>query len=334
MARPDRLLRSLHRLSLLNDLDLHLAEYLLTEAKEAASPSLALAVALTSRATGEGHVCLDLNQVAGRVLFDEEEIQVQAPGLEAWRDGLLASGIIGRPGDWQPLILDQRNRLYLHRYWAYEQRLGNALLQRAEDPDRQIDPEAGKEALARLFPADNRDAIDWQKLAVATASLRPLTIISGGPGTGKTTTVLRLLALLRQQAGGEALRIALAAPTGMAAARLQQAIQQAKASLSLSTEQLASIPEQASTLHRLLGMNRSGTGFRHHRDNPLLLDVVIVDEASMVDLALMAKLLDALPHSARLVLLGDRDQLASVEAGSVMGDLCAGCNGPDAEFAR
>ncbi|MBT2971397.1 MAG: exodeoxyribonuclease V subunit alpha [Candidatus Thiodiazotropha sp. (ex Ctena orbiculata)] len=334
MARPDRLLRSLHRLSLLNDLDLHLAEYLLTEAKEAASPSLALAVALTSRATGEGHVCLDLNQVAGRVLFDEGEIQVQAPGLEAWRDGLLASGIIGRPGDWQPLILDQRNRLYLHRYWAYEQRLGNALLQRAEGPDRQIDPEAGKEALARLFPADNRGAIDWQKLAVATASLRPLTIISGGPGTGKTTTVLRLLALLRQQAGGEALRIALAAPTGMAAARLQQAIQQAKASLSLSTEQLASIPEQASTLHRLLGMNRSGTGFRHHRDNPLLLDVVIVDEASMVDLALMAKLLDALPHSARLVLLGDRDQLASVEAGSVMGDLCAGCNGPDAEFAR
>ncbi|MES9836214.1 MAG: exodeoxyribonuclease V subunit alpha [Candidatus Thiodiazotropha sp.] len=334
MGRPDSLLRSLHRQGLLDALDLHLAEYLLAEAKEAASPSLALAIALTSRATSEGHVCLDLRPVAGRVLIDEGENRVQAPELEAWRDGLLASGIIGRPGDWQPLILDRRDRLYLHRYWAYEQRLGSALLQRAEALDRQIDPETVKRALTTLFPADDGGAVDWQKLAVATAILRPLTIITGGPGTGKTTTVLRLLALLRQQPGGEALRIALAAPTGMAAARLQQAIQQAKASLSLSAEQLASIPEQASTLHRLLGMNRSGTGFRHHRDNPLLLDVVIVDEASMVDLALMAKLLDALPHTARLVLLGDRDQLASVEAGAVMGDLCAGCQGPDAEFAR
>ncbi|MET0070337.1 MAG: exodeoxyribonuclease V subunit alpha [Candidatus Thiodiazotropha sp.] len=334
MGRPDSLLRSLHRQGLLDALDLHLAEYLLAEAGEAASPSLALAIALTSRATSEGHVCLDLRPVAGRVLIDEGESRVQAPELEAWRDGLLASGIIGRPDDWQPLILDRRDRLYLHRYWAYEQRLGRALLQRAAARERQIDPESVKSDLATLFPAAGGGAVDWQKLAVATAILRPLTIITGGPGTGKTTTVLRLLALLRRQAGGEALRIALAAPTGMAAARLQQAIQQAKASLSLSAEQLASIPEQASTLHRLLGMNRSGTGFRHHRDNPLLLDVVIVDEASMVDLALMAKLLDALPHSARLVLLGDRDQLASVEAGAVMGDLCAGCQGPDAEFAR
>jgi exodeoxyribonuclease V alpha subunit len=120
----------------------------------------------------------------------------------------------------------------------------------------------------------------------------------------------------------------------MAAARLQQATQQAKGAIDLPPELLATIPEQASTLHRLLGINRSGTGFRHNRDNPLLLDMVIVDEASMVDAALMAKLLDALPESARLVLLGDRDQLASVEAGSVMGDLCAGCHGPDETFAR
>jgi exodeoxyribonuclease V alpha subunit len=259
---------------------------------------------------------------------------MQALGLEAWRAELEQSGIIGAPGDWQPLILDKHNRLYLHRYWAYQQRLGDALLQRAEKVDQGIDREAAKCALEKLFPTTDADVTDWQKVAVATAILRPLTIISGGPGTGKTTTVLRLLALLRQQPGGETLRIALAAPTGMAAARLQQAIQQAKGSIDLPGDQLASIPEQASTLHRLLGINRSGTGFRHNRDNPLLLDVVIVDEASMVDVALMAKLLDALSDSARLVLLGDRDQLASVEAGSVMGDLCAGCHGPDETFAR
>ncbi|MBT3054607.1 MAG: exodeoxyribonuclease V subunit alpha [Candidatus Thiodiazotropha sp. (ex Codakia orbicularis)] len=333
MSRPDSLLRSLNRQNLLNDLDLHLAEYLMAEA-DTPSPSLALAIALTSRATSDGHVCLDLGEVAGRALFDEAEMVVQAPGLEEWRVELRHSGIIGGPGDWQPLILDGRNRLYLHRYWAYERRLGDALLQRARSDDQVIDREGAKKALAILFPVHGADATDWQKVAVATAILRPLTIISGGPGTGKTTTVLRLLALLRLQPGGDALRIALTAPTGMAAARLQQAIQQAKASTALSKEQLATIPEQASTLHRLLGMNRSGTGFRHHRDNPLLFDVVIVDEASMVDVALMAKLLDALPHAARLVLLGDRDQLASVEAGSVMGDLCIGCDGPDDEFAR
>ncbi|MES9992739.1 MAG: exodeoxyribonuclease V subunit alpha [Candidatus Thiodiazotropha sp.] len=333
MAHPDSQLPRLHRLGLINDLALHLAEYLTSEA-EAASPSLALAIAMTGQATSEGHVCLDLNEHAGRVLVDEGEMRVETPGLAAWREALQASGIIGSPGDWQPLILDGRNRLYLHRYWAYEQCLGKALLQRAKGCDLEIDPEAAKHALTNLFPADSNQAVDWQKLAVATAMLRPLTIISGGPGTGKTTTVLRLLALVRQQPGGEALRIALTAPTGMAAARLQQAIQQAKASLSLSAELLTAVPEQASTLHRLLGMNRAGTGFRHHRDNPLLLDLVIVDEASMVDLALMAKLLDALPPAARLVLLGDRDQLASVEAGSVMGDLCLGCDGPDAEFAR
>ncbi|MEW8049063.1 MAG: exodeoxyribonuclease V subunit alpha [Candidatus Thiodiazotropha sp.] len=333
MSRPDKLLRSLHRQNLLNDLDLHLAEYLMAEAN-APSQSLALAIALTSRATSDGHVCLDLNEFAGRELFEQTELTVHSPGLAKWRAELRQSGIIGDPGDWQPLILDSRNRLYLHRYWAYERCLGNALLQRARSVDHPIDREGAETALATLFPVHGAAGTDWQKVAVATAILRPLAIISGGPGTGKTTTVLRLLALLRQQPGGEALRIALAAPTGMAAARLQQAIRQAKASIPLTNEQLATIPEQASTLHRLLGMNRSGTGFRHHRDNPLLLDVVIVDEASMVDVALMAKLLDALPHRARLVLLGDRDQLASVEAGSVMGDLCAGCDGPDDDFAR
>jgi exodeoxyribonuclease V alpha subunit len=333
MNRADDLLRLLHQHRQLNDLDLHLAEYLLAEAA-IVSQSLALAVALTSHATSEGHLCLDLNQLAGRTLFGDSAFAVRTPAIGEWRTELERSGIVGVPGEWQPLILDPRNRLYLHRYWDYEQRLGAELLRRAAEADYGIDPELMKTALADLFPAQTGDRVDWQRVAVATAVLRPLSIISGGPGTGKTTTVVRLLALLRQLPAGDALRIALCAPTGMAASRLQQAIQQAKASIPLDRQQLASIPDQASTLHRLLGVNRLGTGFRHHFDNPLLLDVVIVDEASMVDMALLAKLVDALPKGARLVLLGDRDQLASVEAGSVMGDLCAGCQGPERKFAE
>jgi exodeoxyribonuclease V alpha subunit len=333
MVRPNVLLRSLQRQKLIGDLDLHLAEYLLSKTGHQ-PPSVALAIALTSRASGEGNVCLDLNDLTGQLLFDETETRIQIPEIEIWRAELIDSGIIGSPGDWQPLILDHYNRLYLHRYWAYEQRLGRALIRRAGVIDLQIDSEVLKQGLNSLFPGDAADGTDWQKVAVATAVLRPFSVITGGPGTGKTSTVVKLLALLRQQPGGEALRIALAAPTGMAAARLQQSIQQAKTSLILPKGQLALIPEQASTLHRLLGMKTTGTGFRHHGENPLLLDVVVVDEASMVDVALMAKLLDALPESARLVLLGDRDQLASVEAGSVMGDLCAGYSGPDCSFAQ
>ena len=153
-------------------------------------------------------------------------------------------------------------------------------------------------------------------------------------GTGKTSTVVRIVALLRQQPGGQNLRIGLAAPTGMAAARLQQSIRESKAKLPLPQEQLDAIPEEASTLHRMLGISHQGTGFRHHHDHPLLLDVLILDEASMVDVALMAKLLDALPMSARLILLGDRNQLSSVEAGSVLGDICSDCEGPDQVFAH
>jgi exodeoxyribonuclease V alpha subunit len=333
MVRPDTLLRSLRGHNLISDLDLYLGEYLLSKAR-AQSSSVALAIALTSRASAEGNVCLDLKQLAGTVLFDEAELSIQLPEMEVWRGELIRSGIIGNPGDWQPLILDHHNRLYLHRYWAYEQRLGHGLVGRLAGVELQVERGVLKQDLDLLFPRDSAVATDWQKVAVASALLRPLTVITGGPGTGKTSTVVRLLALLRRQPGGETLRIALAAPTGMAAARLQQSIQQAKRSLPLTQAQLVSIPEQASTLHRLLGMKASGTGFRHHRENPLLVDVVIVDEASMVDVALMARLVDALPQSARLVLLGDRDQLASVEAGSVMGDLCAGCNGPDQAFAQ
>ncbi|MCU7924439.1 MAG: exodeoxyribonuclease V subunit alpha [Candidatus Thiodiazotropha sp. (ex Dulcina madagascariensis)] len=333
MFHTDDLLRDLHRSNRLDDLDLHLAEFLLAQATRP-SQSLALAIALTTHATSEGHVCLDLKAIADESVFSTSDRVVRAPGLQTWRRELLESGVVGHPGEWQPLILDGSDRLYLHRYWDYEQRLGQGLLRRAEAVPGSIDLGLLKAGLQTLFRPPSGQGTDWQKIAAASAVLHRLCVISGGPGTGKTTIVVRLLALLRQQPGGDGLRIALAAPTGMAASRLQQAIRQSKASLPLSARQLRAIPEEASTLHRLLGVCRHGTGFRHHRENPLLLDAVIVDEASMVDVALMAKLLDALPEQARLILLGDRDQLASVEAGAVLGDICVGCEGPDRPFAR
>ncbi|MEW8625663.1 MAG: exodeoxyribonuclease V subunit alpha [Candidatus Thiodiazotropha sp.] len=325
-------LKRLREHNLLEDLDCHMARFLMQEADQL-SPQLALAIALTCRATDEGHVCLDLQQHAGRALLPGIDKNVKTPPADAWRTALLSSGVVGRPGERQPLVLDERNRLYLHRYWDYEQRLAEALLQRASDHSKPVDRAQLSAGLKQLFQTTEAATTDWQQVAAANVLLSNLTVISGGPGTGKTSTVVRILGLLRQQPGGSELRIGLAAPTGMAAARLQQSIRGAKARLPLSPAQLDEIPEQASTLHRLLGVTAQGTGFRHHRENPLLLDVLILDEASMVDVALMAKLLDALPGQARLILLGDRDQLASVEAGAVLGDICAGCEGPSAESA-
>jgi exodeoxyribonuclease V alpha subunit len=184
-------------------------------------------------------------------------------------------------------------------------------------------PQALADVTGRL-PASSR--LNWQQVAVAQACRQRLLIISGGPGTGKTTTVTRLLALLQQlqlESGQRALSIGLVAPTGKAAARLTASIGQAKGGLKVAPEVRGAIPEQAGTIHRLLGVIPGSNRFRHDGDNPLPLDLLVVDEASMIDLPLMARLLAALPSSARLILLGDRDQLASVEAGAVLGDLCS-----------
>ncbi|SJL82189.1 exodeoxyribonuclease V subunit alpha [Vibrio palustris] len=164
--------------------------------------------------------------------------------------------------------------------------------------------------------------LNWQKVAAATALTRSFTVVSGGPGTGKTTTVTKLLAALLGQSVDKALTIKLVAPTGKAAARLTESIAKAVQRLPVEPELKALIPTQASTIHRLLGALPNSAEFRHHKKNPLHLDLLIVDEASMVDLPLMVKLVEALPTHARLVLLGDKDQLASVEGGAVLGDIC------------
>lgn len=319
VAGADALLRELRASEAIGELDAQFAAFIGRNATQATAP-LVLAAALTSHATSEGHVCIDLARVAGKAVG---ESSVQAPTLAAWRAALEASDAVGRPGEWKPLVLDG-DRLYLRRYWQYECAVAEQLLARATQRIDAVDAKAVRAALDRWFPAS--EDIDWQKLAAALVVTRPLTVISGGPGTGKTTTVMRALAVLAETSA-KPLRIALTAPTGKAAARLQEALRHARAALALPAQIDTQLPQEASTLHRLLGTVSGSTRFRHDRARPLPLDVLVVDEASMIDLALMAKLLDALPPHARLIVLGDKDQLASVEAGAVMHSMCAG---PDA----
>lgn len=284
---------------------------------EASYPVLA-AAALCCEALSRGDVCLRLAALATQSPWPNAPC---LPVLADWRAALQASTLIGQPGDYAPLILDQ-DCLYLARYHAYEQQLAHYLQTRLQQkPD--VDESQLSESLARLF-AFNQQRPDWQQLAAAQAVRCPVAVISGGPGTGKTTTVVRLLAALLEQPGAEALSIGLAAPTGKAAARMAEAIRRAKADLPVSEAIKARLPEEASTLHRLLGSRGDRPQVLYHAGHPLALDVLVVDEASMVDLALMAKLVAALPSHARLILLGDKDQLAAVEAGAVFAELCEG----------
>nr|WP_314583652.1 exodeoxyribonuclease V subunit alpha [uncultured Pseudomonas sp.] len=317
----------------------------LADLDPAADSLVLLAAALTSHQLGHGHVCLDLFETLKEPDFalslPPEGDLLSTPMLlpsallkaldgATWCQALADSVLVAKAGDnseaaaQKPLVLSDR-RLYLRRYWTYERRIDAALHRRLT----QVEP-APRDLAQRLDalfgPANPApDAlIDWQKLACALATRGAFSIITGGPGTGKTTTVVRLLALLQSPAveRGKPLRIRLAAPTGKAAARLTESISHQVQSLQVPEEVRQKIPSDVTTVHRLLGSRPGTRHFRHHAGNPLPLDVLVVDEASMIDLEMMANLLDALPPHARMVLLGDKDQLASVEAGAVLGDLC------------
>ena len=306
-------------------------------------PLVLLAAALTSHQLGHGHVCLDLFETLKEPDFalslpPEGDVQTGAMLLpsqllealdgEAWCKALQASSLVEHAGQSsadavsRPLVLSER-RLYLRRYWTYERRIDGALRQRLAVAE--ATPADLPVRLNGLFgsPAQNAP-VDWQKLACALATRGAFSIVTGGPGTGKTTTVVRLLALLQAPAveAGAPLRIRLAAPTGKAAARLTESISVQVKSLEVDDKVRQKIPSDVTTVHRLLGSRPGTRHFRHHAGNRLPLDVLVVDEASMIDLEMRANLLDALPAHARLVLLGDKDQLASVEAGAVLGDLC------------
>lgn len=291
--------------------------------------SVWMAGALCSAYLGAGHICIDLMTLwqmpPEGMSVDELRNALAAGGVnsvQAWCDALHASCLVATAPNLaeRPMVL-VGTRLYLYRYYQYEQQVLNYFKKQFDVAPFDVD--AG--LLAQLFPEPS-ETVNWQKVSVANAASLPFSVISGGPGTGKTTTVTKLLALLVAQSfsQGKPLRIELAAPTGKAAARLTESISSAKADLPLSDEIKQAIPEQASTLHRLLGSDFGRSRFKHNKDNPLHLDVLLVDEVSMVDLPMMAKLIDAMPPHARLILLGDKDQLASVEAGSVLGDLSFG----------
>jgi exodeoxyribonuclease V alpha subunit len=266
----------------------------------------AVAAAILSRNMRHGHICLDLAR--GPALFEEPPPAFAWPELKTWRKAFAKSRAVGGPDEGRPLVLDDAGRFYLRRYWEYEKILAQGILLRCEGQT----------------PA-NPGTGDLQELAIETALARRFVIISGGPGTGKTTTVLRILERMVSERHGEKLRIALAAPTGKAAARLQETLRVGAGNGSSVQDRL---PKSASTLHRLLGSRHDSVYFRHNAKNPLPVDLVVVDEASMVPLTMMAKLFDALPKRTRVILLGDRDQLSSVEPGAVLGDIANAASEP------
>jgi exodeoxyribonuclease V alpha subunit len=318
---------------------------------------VALAAAAVSSHTSAGHVCLSVSKLGGTLILDPEaefedgtpdaaegeakskraRPEVKAlmglrwPNTEEWLSALRQSPCVSDGSTLAPMVLDAAGRLYLHRYWEHERRVVGWLDARVAAPPDDVDAAWLSAALERLFPPEPSPASDpaattiqpdWRRLAALAVLTRRFTIISGGPGTGKTSAVIRLLTLLLEQAEAKdrLLRIALVAPTGKAAARLQETVDMQRPKLPTSETVRAALPTESTTLHRRLGA--FGTGFRYGPDDRIPYDVVVVDEASMVDVVLLSRLIAAMEDGARLILLGDRDQLASVQAGAVLGDLC------------
>ncbi len=304
------------------DTDVYFANFI-AEIDKNDDPDIFLAAALVSRATGNGDVYLDLGAVAETSISSElnEDAAVKGTELSEWSKKISRSGAVGKPGDFCPLILDKKNRLYLYRYWAYENHLSDAITRRMREDISNIDRTLLKESLKRLFPENDAES-KWLKVAAVIAAFKKFCVITGGPGTGKTFTMAKILALLLELSRKDTLNILLAAPTGKAAARIGESVKAAKKTLNCDDHIIDAIPDEAYTIHRMLKTIPGSPYFRHNAENPLIADIVVVDEASMVDLALMSKLIAAVPHDARLILIGDRDQLASVETGSVMADIC------------
>ncbi|MCW0307268.1 exodeoxyribonuclease V subunit alpha [Pantoea ananatis] len=317
MSEMNVLLRQAVEKRLLRPLDIQFARLIADDAQ----PFLLLAAACVSADAGEGHVCLPLANLSEAGLFAGRQ---PALARALWQAAGAPDDVHAALAGWSaisdgsavtPLVLSHE-RLYLHRLWQSEGQVARFF---SLQPDEgTFDAHRASEVLTSLFGSRPDD---WQKIAAAVALTRKTAVISGGPGTGKTTTVAKLLAALIRL-NTVPLRIQLAAPTGKAAARLTESLGKALQGLAVSEEERARFPAEATTLHRLLGAQPDTQRLRYHAGNLLHLDVLVVDEASMVDLSMMAKLISALPHHARVVFLGDRDQLASVEAGAVLGDIC------------
>jgi exodeoxyribonuclease V alpha subunit len=313
--RAGGLLGDFNRAGILSAADVHVAQRLGGTGGET-DEAVLLAAALVVRSTRHGSVVLDLSSAQESTSPDVDD-DGDAPALDVplhwpqdWVARCAASPLVGGP------LRMLGSQVWLARYWDQEEQVADQLLRRCGSRPTDLDLDVLAAGLQRLFVAG---ADDDQRLAAACCALTRVSVLAGGPGTGKTTTVGRLLALLREQ--DPSLRIALAAPTGKAAARLEEAVRSSTATLPAS-DRLRLGELSATTVHRLLGWRpEARSRFRHDRTNRLPFELVVVDESSMVSLTMMARLLEALRPSTRLVLVGDPDQLASVEAGAVLGDL-------------
>ena len=302
-------------------LDISFAQFILRLSDNKPPELFWVTLLLSYVSSSEGHVCLDLEAITSTCLPEELRKAIPSlPPVNKLSDIVTSCSVVGKPGEFCPLILDGQ-LLYLHKFWQYEIDIAERLDTLASETVETSGSDNLLSLLDKYFP-QHKGEINWQRVAACIAATKRLCIITGGPGTGKTTAVVRILALLIEHAQDKKLRIALAAPTGKAAARMDEAVQKAKESLENFKHIEESMPASASTIHRLLGAVHNSHNFRYNRNNPLPIDIAVIDEASMIDLSLMAKLLKALPDRCRLILLGDRDQLASVEAGSVFGDIC------------
>ena len=313
-------LKAFNEAGVLTVADVHVASRVGVLAGER-NEKVLLALALVVRSTRHGSVVLDLAEAADTIspeLVDQEAsagVDLPWPPTDQWVAAVATSALVTETGGGSPLRI-AGSRLWLDRYWKQEEQITEDLLGRGADRPADLDLGILRADLDSLF-LDSVEAD--QRLATSVAALSRVSVIAGGPGTGKTTTIARLVTVLRRQCPN--LRVALAAPTGKAAARLEEAVHAATGPLT-TDDRIALGRLSASTLHRLLGWRPGVAGrFRHNRENRLPFDVIVVDECSMVSVTLMARLLEAVAPATRLVLVGDPDQLASVEAGAVLGDL-------------
>ena len=345
-------LEQLLKMSKIRAIDMAFADFIYSEESIQDTPDtftsparecLTMLAAYVSAQSGEQHSCIDLERLGQPFLgiYRFPELSIMLSYIQNTRTfaRLTSTDVNLDAQNAKPIIL-QNGKLYLQRYWQYESQLA-AIITEKSAKTLDLDIIAAQRLLSDLFDekhekAEQGQTLNWQKIAVCIAASQTLSFITGGPGTGKTTTVTKLLALLQGLALNKStakqstaqnkkiLNIQLVAPTGKAAARLTESISAAK--LKLPIELQANLPEQCQTIHRLLGAKPQSPYFKADANHPLHLDVLVLDEASMVDLPLMAKLFAALPKDAQIILLGDQDQLASVETGSVLSDICAASN--------
>lgn len=321
-----------------SDIDIHLAEFLARTGGEDSGLFRLMVMMLSSR-LDSGDICLSLDEIAGRPLpdfFEDDESSpccgIIFPGTGEMLEVLRKSRAVGEPGSFLPLIIEENSRLYFQKYNIFENLLAEYIRNFSLNKTVFRELSAVAETFSLLFRQED-DETDWQGVAAYSALAGGITVISGGPGTGKTSTVVKILALVIESAlkSGIKTSIALAAPTGKAAAKLRESVNMILPGLKVSDDVKRLIPRETYTIHRLLGSVKDSHEFRCNRENPLPHDVVVVDECSMGDMALMFRLVQAVKPGSRLILLGDRDQLSSVEGGSVFGDICAGAEGKYSE---